>query len=1154
MTDEPLSEAERLRRGLRGLSPERRALLSRSLSRRHTEREQASRIPVRAPGTDRFVCSPGQERLHFQHQLDPAAVTYLMPVVLRLQGDVSPEALRSALAAMVDRHETLRTGYELDADHRPAQVVRPAGELTVELAVGDAGAEEAAERARRLASLPFDLADPPLLRAGLWHIRGTDEWTFAFCVHHIAVDGWSLGVLVDELAELYGAAVAGEPARLPELDVQYADFAVWQRNMLDGGTAAAQLDHWQRVLTGAPPLELAGDRPRPSRPTFEGASLPLEIGPELTSALSRVAQEENATPFMVLLAAFTVVLHQWSGQSDLVVGTPVAGRPRPELERLVGLFVNTLALRIDLTGAASFRDLVGRVRAVCLDAYGHQDVPFERVVQGIGVGRQHGRPDLPRVLLSLRNVPLGAPHLPGLKVSMKELPRAGTDLDISVELAPDASGGLSGWLVYSTDLFERGTARRMAESLTTVLAAGTDNADLPVRALPTLPPAERDRLVNEISGARTGPAPGRPLAACFERQAARSPEAVAVVADGLPAAGQVSYRELDERANRLAHWLIRSGVRTEDLVGVHLHRSVDLVVAMLAVFKAGAVYLPLDPDHPAGRLEQVVRDAAPRIVLTSSGLAGSGTADGGPATAGGSATADGSAAAGGSATVVVLDAGTVTWDGLPSSPPDVELFPDNAACLLYTSGSTGRPKGVLLTHHGLANRMRWMCDSFAFGPEDVVLHKTPISSDPSLWEMLVPLFTGGRLVLARPGRHLDPRHVVETLRRHRVTACDFVPSMLRSVLDEPGFAESAGDLRVMVCGGEELPPALAERLLSLAPQVSLYNLYGPTEGSCDASVHQVTLPVPASVPIGRPPAGVELHVLDADGRPQPVGVPGELFIGGVQAARGYLGRPGQTAAVFVPHAFRPGQRLYRTGDRVRWRDDGTLEFLGRLDQQLKIHGYRVEPGEVEALLRSHPGVEEAVVRAWPRAGGEHHLAGYLTVPDGTPAPDRDTLRRYLARALATPMIPASYVVLDEFPRLTNGKIDRNALPEPDWGGPASGAERVEPTGALQRVLARIWGGVLGREDVGAEDDFFELGGHSLLATQVVSQTRELFRMDLPLHFFVDTPTVAAFADAVRERGTAEGVDVERIAQLVLRVQEMSADQVGSQLRSSGDGS
>ncbi|MFF9127540.1 amino acid adenylation domain-containing protein [Streptomyces sp. NPDC014889] len=1136
MTDEPLSEAERLRRGLRDLSPERQALLSRSLSRRHTQREQAARIPLRAPGTDRFVCSPGQERLHFQHQLDPAAVTYLMPVMLRLQGDVSPEALRSALSAIVDRHETLRTGFELDANHLLTQVVRPAGELTMELAVGDGLAEEVAELVRRLTQLPFDLGDPPLLRAGLWNLRGTDEWVFALCVHHIAVDGWSLGVLVDELAELYGAAVAAEPARLPELDVQYADFAVWQRNRLEGETAAAQLDYWRRVLADAPPLDLAGDRPRPSRPSFEGASLPLVIGPELTSVLSRVAQAENATPFMVLLAAFTVVLHQWSGQSDLVVGTPVAGRPRPELERLVGLFVNTLALRVDLEGATTFRDLIGRVRAVCLDAYGHQGVPFERVVQQIDVGRQHGRPDLPRVLLSLRNVPLGVPHLPGLKVSVKELPRVGTDLDVSVELAPDASGGLSGWLVYSTDLFEPETAQRMADSLTTVLTAGANSADLPLRALPTLPPADRDRLVDEVSGAQHRPGPARPLAACFEEQAAESPEAVAVVTDGMPSADQVSYRELDERANRLAHWLIRSGVRTEDLVGVQLHRSIDLVVAMLAVFKAGAVYLPLDPGHPARRLEQVVGDAAPRLVLTSTELADSVTTADRPTT------------------VVVLDAGTVPWDDLPSSRPDVELFPDNAACLLYTSGSTGKPKGVLLTHHGLANRMRWMCDPLAFGPEDVVLQKTPISSDPSLWEMLVPLFTGGRLVMAEPGRHIEPDYVLEVLRRHRVTACDFVPSMLRSALVEQEFADSTGDLRIIVCGGEDLPRAVAEQLLHLAPQVRLYNLYGPTEGSCDASLHQVTLPVPASVPIGRPAAGVELYVLDADGRPQPVGVPGELFIGGVQAARGYLGRPGQTAAVFVPHPFRPGQRLYRTGDRVRWRDDGTLEFLGRLDQQVKIHGYRVEPGEVEALLRSHPGVEEAVVRAWPRAGGEYHLVGYLTAPDGTPVPDRDTLRRYLARALATPMIPASYVVLDEFPRLTNGKIDRNALPEPEWGKPAPGAERVEPTGALQRVLARIWGEVLGIEHIGARDDFFELGGHSLLATQVVSRTRELFRMDLPLHFFVDTPTVAAFADSVRERGTADGVDVDRIAELVLRVQGMSAEEVGSELRSTGDGS
>ncbi|MBE8524337.1 amino acid adenylation domain-containing protein [Amycolatopsis sp. H6(2020)] len=1108
MTDEQLSDSDRLNRAVGELSEERRALLLSRLGARQAERARTGTIPRRPPGSDRLPCSAGQERLYYLHQLDPGSVTYLLPIRLRLRGTPDPAALRVALAGLIARHEPLRTGFEVGDDHVPSQVVHAAAE--VPLAEGAGTAAEVDAHVRRLTGEPFDLAVPPLLRAGLWRVTDRPgEWVLALCVHHAVIDGWSLGVLVEELAELYGAAVAVRPPDLPELPVQYGDYTLWQRDR-PAEAVARDLDFWRQTLDGVPPLELAGDRPRPVRPTFGGASVPVRIQPELVTALDAHARAAEATPFMVLLAAFTVVLRRWSGQPDLVVGTPVAGRSRPELERLVGFFVNTLALRVDLAGTGSFRDLVARVRTACLAAFEHQDVPFEQVVREAGVTRQGGRPDLPRVLFALRNVPLGAPRLSGLEVVHEELPRVGTDLDLSLELAPDGDGGYSGWLVYATDLFDAGTADRIGAGLRTVLDAVAQNPGLAIAAIPVLPPAERDRVLTEASGAAVPAVAATTMHALVEAQVDRTPDAVAVLG-GEP----VTYRELDERANRLAAALAAQGVRREDRVGVYLQRGPDLLVALLGVLKSGAVHLPLDPDQPAERLDLILRDADPAVVVTAPGLA--------PAMTG---------------RTTVLVTGTAGEAARPGVPVD----PANAACLLYTSGSTGTPKGTLLTHHGVANRMGQMVTGHRFGPEDVVLQKTPIGSDPSLWEMLVPLCAGGRVVFAEPGRHTEAGHLLGLLREHRVTACDFVPSMLVTALADPRFAESAASLRLVVCGGEELPAPAAERFLELAPGAVLMNYYGPTEVTFDATAAAVTRPVPVPVPIGRPLAGVEAYVLDADGEVTPAGVPGELFLGGVQLTRGYLNRPGHTAETLVPHPFRAGDRLYRTGDRARRRPDGGLDFLGRLDSQVKIRGYRVEPGEVESALRTHSGVEHVAVRVFTGEAGPR-LAGYLTVRAGATPPDTAALRRHLATRLPAPMIPAAFVVLDELPVLPNGKVDRNRLPEPGHTAVVS----VPPETSLQKVLCHIWEQVLDAKDIGVHDDFFVLGGHSLLATQVVSQVREVFRMDFPLHFFVETPTVAAFATLLRERGVAAGVDVDKVAGIVLRIQAMSAAEVGDHL-------
>jgi amino acid adenylation domain-containing protein len=1118
MTDNLTSAA--LRRAVEELSPEKRALLSLRLAGRRTAASSVRLLP-RSGGIDRFPASAGQERLYFAHQLAPAATTYLLPFMVRLKGNLRPDALAAAWKATVDRHEILRTGFEVDAGEGLLQVVRPAGSVDLGLTVQEIHIDDVLAHVTMLTTGPFDLSHAPLARVALWRLQGTedDEWVLALCVHHIVVDGWSIGVLVDEFVRTYTEFVTLTAPSLPPLPVQYADFAHWQREWLAGDVARGQLDHWREVLADARPLLLPTDRPRFAGRTTNSAAVPLPLDRELIAKLESLAHSQQATTFMVLLTAFSSVLSRWSGQDDVVVATPVAGRPVPEVERLVGFFVNTLPLRVKLAAAASFRELLRRSRAVCLAAYEHQDVPVERIVQSVDGARRGGRSALLKVMLALRNVPVGAIHLPQVDAEVADLPTAGTDFDLTLEFTPDGSGNLRGWLVYSTDLFDPATAERFAAGVHEVLRTAVADPDTAVHDLPVMPAAEHTRLVDELSGRAVPAVADRPLLAWFDDHVAAAPSTTAVIAES----GTVTFAELDERANQLAHWLRRAGIGVEDKVAVCLVRDLDLVVSLLAVLKAGAVFVPLEVTQPAERIRRLVADARPALVLTTSSVEAG----------------------------LDLPARTIRLDSLDMGPhrtdrADVPVSELNAAYVLYTSGSTGAPKGVVITRQGLANRVRGMCTDFGLDRTDKVLHRTPMSADTAMWELLVSLFCGGELVLAEPGRHNDAAYLFDTMARHEITTCFFVPSALRLMLATPGFGTAARTLRLLICAGEELPAELSEEVLALAPDTMLINSYGPTETTINVAEHHVTLPVAASVPIGRPVPGADLYVLDDAMRVQPTGVPGDLFAGGVQLARGYLAKPGQTAQAYVPHPFQPGKRLYRTGDRARWRADGVLEFLGRTDNQVKIHGYRVELGEVEAALRDHPDVMEAVVLAKPGPRSELRLAAYLTTNGGQPSP-MASLRSHLVRLLPTPMIPSAFVVMDSFPLTAYGKVDRAALPEPQDGQRQAEATRVAPSDGLQEVLAAVWTRVLDVTDIGVHDDFFVLGGQSLLATLVVAQVRDLFRLELPLHFFVDAPSIAELATLLRSHGSRQGVDVDRVAGLILQVERMSEADVESAL-------
>ncbi|GLU48689.1 non-ribosomal peptide synthetase [Nocardiopsis ansamitocini] len=1108
-----------LRRAVEELSPEKRALLSSRLADRQTAGTTMRALP-RGTGVQRFPASPGQERLYFLHQLAPAAPVHLLPFMVRLTGKLRPEALALAWDTMVERHEILRTGFEVDPREGLTQAVRPAGSVELELTTREIDADEVESRVAALVTEPFDLSSAPLARATLWRLRGRDdEWVLALCVHHIIVDGWSIGVLVDELVQAYTAVVTGSPSPLRPLPVQYADFAHWQRNWLSSDSAREQLDYWHGALAGTSRLLLPTDRPRDAGQATIGEAVPFRLDRELTAKLEALARSEQSTVFMVLLTALCSVLGRWADQDDMVVATPVAGRPTPEVERLVGFFVNTVPIRVELGTAVSFRDLLRRTRASCLASYEHQDIPVERIVQKVDGERHGGRSTLFNVMLALRNVPIGTIDLPEVEAEVIDFPPTSTDFDLTLELAPDGTDGLRGWLVYSANLFDPATVERIAAGVRETLSAAAASPDSTLSGLPVVSPEEHALLVEEFSGRTASPLTSRPLLAWFDDHVTASPAAPAVTAGG----ETLTFAELDERADRLAHWLRRTGVGVEDKVGVCLNRDLNLIVSLVAVLKIGAVFVPLEADQPRERIAMIVADACPGLVLTTSSI---------------DAELD-------------LATRTIRLDEVDLGTGRVDLSGVavaglNAAYVLYTSGSTGVPKGVVITREGLANRVHGMCAEFGFNRDDKVLHRTPLSADTAMWELLVPLFCGGELVMAEKGRHVETPYLYDTMSLHGITTCFFVPSALRLVLASPGFDSAARTLRLLICAGEELPAELSERVIALAPHTKLINSYGPTEATINVAEHWVTTPVPTPVPIGRPVPGADLYVLDDSMRVRPIGVPGDLVAGGAQLARGYLARPARTAEAYVPHPFRPGERLYRTGDRARWRTDGALEFLGRVDNQVKVRGYRVELGEVEATLRGHEDVVEAVVLPQTDSRSELRLMAYLTARDGL-LPSAASLRTHMAKFLPSPMIPSVFVTVDSFPLTGYGKVDRGALSTTAAKVQPTEAARVTPSDALQEVLAAIWSRVLDVPRVGVRDDFFTLGGHSLLATLVVAQIRDLFRLELPMRFFVDAPSIAELAELLRSHGARQGVDVDRVAALILTVERMAPADVESAL-------
>ncbi|MFF5779143.1 amino acid adenylation domain-containing protein [Streptomyces virginiae] len=1054
------------------------------------------------PAGEPAPLSFAQQRLWFLDQLQPGRPDYNIPVAARLRGALDADALAAALCAVVTRHEVLRSRIT-EGPQGPVQVVEaPEVFVPVRTDLGDLPREEARSRALGLAhadaAAPFDLGSAPLLRARVVRVAD-DEHLLVLVLHHTVGDGWSMPVLWRELSGAYAALRRGERPVLPELPVQYGDFAYWQQRRLADGEADAGIAHWRAALGGLPALELPTDRPRPQVRSGAGDAFAFEVPAELAERLGALARERGATLFMVLLAGFQALLARYTGQVDITVGSPIAGRDRTELEPLVGFFVNTLVLRTDLSGDPAFGELLGRVRRTALAAYEHQDVPFDRLVEELRPERDLSRNPLFDVLFQLHPEQLAALPLDGVEVESLDTSNGTAKFDLSLAMTehPD---GLTGTVQYATDLFDRATVERFGAHYLRLLAGAAETPDAPLSRLDVLSPQEHAALLGEESGPRTDGPAARTLPSLVAEQARLRPDAPAVTCENRT----IGYGELDAAANRLAHRLRALGTGPETRVAVLAGRDPRMLVCVLAVLKAGGAYVPLDAGHPAERVRTVLTDSGAHLVLTAGLPAGS------------------AADLAGDVPVLDLDAEQHLVDALPATEPDAPAAPEHLAYLLYTSGSTGRPKGVAVTHAAITGYLAALTATFGLGPEDVVLARTALTFDPSVRDLFAPLTTGGRIVLASQDEAGDPDALARLLHGEGVTALlSIVPSMLEPLV--AAVTEPSAALRLVMTTGEALTPGLARaaHTLGVPGRLRLVNQYGPTECTNTTTYHVVTdADIEAGrIPIGRPLPGARVLVLGEHLEPLPRGAIGELFIAGRGVARGYLGDPARTAEAYPPDPYGPpGARMYRTGDLARLRADGVLEFHGRRDNQVKVRGHRIELGEVEAALLRHPDVARAVAAAHGE-GADRLLAGYVVWRDGggDPAAVLDFVRASLPAA----MVPSALVVLDALPLTPNGKTDRRALPAPEPGSGGGHRAHVAPRTPMERTVVEVWEEVLGEGPIGVRDHFFERGGHSLRATRVISRLRALLDRDIPMQLIFRHPVAEDLARALASPATAD---------------------------------
>ncbi|MFN6501577.1 MAG: amino acid adenylation domain-containing protein [Nostoc sp. DedQUE01] len=1076
-----------------------RSLVTKLLAQMATQAIPSISFTQEEKNTSIHPLSFAQQGLWFINQLTPDSPTYNIPIIITFQGCVNLTALQDSLNEIIKRHEALRTSFTV-VDGQPVQVINQALPLTLDiedlrsLSQGESAGRTLRERiqqaqslAREFAQQPFDLSAQSLVRAKILHLNDKN-YQLLVTLHHIIADGWSISLLIKELAALYEAFSLGK-SPLPELPIQYGDFANWQRKSLDGDRIQRLLNYWKQKLSGElTVLQLPTDRPRSPVQTFNGAQAKLVFSQTLTKELKNLSRQQGVTLFMTLLAGFKTLLYRYTGQTDILVGSPIANRNRAEIQSLIGFFVNVLVMRTDLSGDLSFEDLLARVKSTALEAYTHQDLPFEKLVEELKPSRDLSYNPLFQVMFVLQNVPKPNLSLSDVSITYEEGYNGTSKFDLTVFME-DSDEGLIATCEYNTNLFNADTINRMLEHFETLLESIVSDPKQNIADLQLLTPSEIRQLLVEWNNTKTDYPRDKCIHQLFEEQVEKTPNAIAVVFENQ----QLTYRELNNRANQLAHYLKKLGVKPEVLVGICIERSLLMVVAVLGILKAGGAYLPLDPAHPKERLAFILEDTNSPVLLTQESLIEKLPTD--------------------DIKVICLDS---HWQKIAqefSENPVCKTDVANLAYVIYTSGSTGKPKGTLIPHQGLLNYLSWCTQAYTVELGKGTTVHSSLAFDLTITSLFSPLLVGRQVEL------IPENHSIESLgnalrQESNLSLVKITPAELLLLSGQLSSTEVAGITRAFIIGGENLLTESISFWKKFAPNTMLVNEYGPTETVVGCCIYRVPKDEieSSSVPIGQPIANTQLYVLDEYHQPVPIGVPGELYIGGAGLARGYLNRPELTAVKFIPHPFsnEPGARLYKTGDLARYRADGNLEFLGRIDHQVKVRGYRIELGEIEGLLGQHPKVQEAVVLMREDIPKNQRLVAYFVANSET-APTTAELRNFLKEQLPEYMLPSVFVELKALPLTTNGKVDRRALPIPDGDRPELEEVYVAPRSEMEQAIAKVWQEVLQLENVGVNDNFFDLGGHSLLIVQVNNQLRTIFKQDIPVVTMFQNPTIHSLA-------------------------------------------
>ncbi len=1050
--------------------------------------------PIQRKHLNQTSLSFSQESLWFLQQLDPENIAYNTNHLIKLTGGIDLPSLERALNEMVRRHEPLRTVYP-NRGGRPVQVIQPFESFSLPYVDFSELSEDEQQRAvlryiSEHGNQPFDLQRGPLVRLALLH-RNKDEDQLFFCTHHIGTDAWSRQIFFSELMSLYDAYRSGKESTLPDLPIQYSDFALWQREWLSGETLRAYTEHWKNILSGdLPTLEIPTDRPRPVLQTYRGARTHFRLPPSLSSRMKDLCQRERMTSFQLLLAAYAILLMRYTEQEDIIIGCPFANRSRAEMDGMVGLFVNTLPIRLNLQGNPITRQFLDQVRTVMLDAFTWQAAPFEAVVSEISPERDLSRTPVFQVVINLRNVPKRPISIEGLGMENILRENAPSPFDIAMEFDEDKDGTLDASLQYNIDLYDENRIAHMVAHFQNLLGELVMKTDRPLADLEMLTASERQRIVFDWNDTRAD-FPQVCIHDLFTEQAQKNPEAQALFCNG----NSIKYGELEKQANQLAQYLRANGVKAESRVGIFLPRSENIVVSILAILKAGGAYVPLDITYPAERLAYMVADSNPSAIITLSQLSNQ---------------------LPNKARKICLDTESDSIQACDERKPDSVTDNESMAYVMYTSGSTGRPKGAMNLHKGIVNFLTHMGKKYQFSAADRVIQLTSLSFDLSVLEILGTLSYGGTVFIMDDTQMRDPDHILASIEEYQATIVSCVPTMLRALCETALAAKKKNNtVRLIIPAGEvlrEADVAFARKAFGDLPEI--VNLYGPTECSISHSDYLVPASLPNGlqvVPLGKPISNGRAYVLDDHLHPVPAGVKGELFIGGVGVGRGYWNQPDLTAERFLPDPYQQGGRMYRSGDMVRQLPDGTLCFLGRSDHQVKIRGYRVELGEIEAVVSEFPGVKDAAVVLW-RDDGTETLAAYITGLEGQEEPKKDHLLDFLTDRLPFYMLPSSITVLKEMPLTPNQKIDRKALPRPE--SEAAKANYLDPRNDTETRLVSIWKEILGVERLGVRDNFFELGGHSMMAVRLFARIQEEFDQSLPLMLLFQDGTVEGLAEAL----------------------------------------